>query len=137
MGLSHFMAACAIGDANTIEQYLHVAENSKFSALSLLNGRVKDVPEYEFAGYTALHFAAEFGHFHVVKGLLQVGAQHLALTTNGFTAYALADRQQHREVCWLFQQWIEYLETQVKITSEVSYVDVNCVQFKPHCDMLA
>ncbi|XP_058800137.1 ankyrin-3-like [Phymastichus coffea] len=105
-GLTHFMAACAVGDANLIEQYLHIASlpHSGTSSQSLLSGRVRDVGGYEFSGYTPLHFAAEFGHYAIVEGLLKMGALPSVPTTSGLTPLALAEREQNVHICWLFMQ---------------------------------
>lgn len=94
------MAACAGTDQSVVDQYIDVARNSKLSPLkSLVNAQVKDVPGTNFAGYSPLHIAAEFGRFETVLCLLEHGASYSAKTADKKTPFHIALAFKHDGIC--------------------------------------
>lgn len=117
-GLSHFMVACSGTESIIPKEYLRVAEIRYGTSESLLKGRVKAVDKCPFAGYTPLHFAAEFGRVDTVKLLLDAGLESSTLTHDRFTPLALAHQKRHLDVCRILERHHDSLEK--KASSSVS-----------------
>ncbi|XP_058800124.1 ankyrin-3-like [Phymastichus coffea] len=99
--LSHFMAACIIGDPTVVADYLMNPVNSK---TALINERVSEFSDmsYPFKNYTPLHFAAEYGRQDIVRLLINNGAHCRKNKRNGVMLEHLADVDGYHKAADLF-----------------------------------
>lgn len=120
------MAACAGSDQEVVNQFIEVARYDNRRPLqSLVNGRVKNVPDTQFAGYSFLHFAAEFNQYSTIEWFLKMGLPDeclIATTVLNLTPYEVAANQQNAETCWLFEQYVQFKQQQY----QQQQLQVNC-----------
>lgn len=98
------MVACTGSEWVIPKEYLRVAEIRPWtSPTTLIEGRVKDVVAM-YAGYTPLHFAAEFGRADTVNLLLDHGVDEDSVTAQRLTPRALARIGKHHDVLLLLNK---------------------------------
>ncbi|XP_058800189.1 serine/threonine-protein phosphatase 6 regulatory ankyrin repeat subunit C-like [Phymastichus coffea] len=101
-GLSHFMAVCACSNETLVDDYLRVAVYRSWTEPTILvRSQVANQQHYSYAGYTPLHFAAQYGRVNTAKLLLQLGAECCLVAVDGATPLALASQRKHTDVCML------------------------------------
>lgn len=101
------MAACAANNSSIAAQYLRVSQlQSETSLTSLINNKVVESSDLPYKGYTALHFAAEFGRLDTVKLLLAHDAPSFVLSSENETPLVVALKRGHDDVSCLL--WRKY-----------------------------
>lgn len=89
--MTHFMLACTGSDPLIVENHLIEADAKPWTKSSdLINKNVSDVGEY--AGYTPLHFAVQFGRVDTIQTLLDYRADCCTVNSAGLTAHQLASK---------------------------------------------
>lgn len=95
------MAACASSNTIVAEEFLLKAT----SPVSIINARVDDFTDISYAGYSPLHFAAEFGCFLTALMLVNYGASYIATQKHGITAMMLALRNNDYTTCYVLREY--------------------------------
>ncbi|XP_058800136.1 ankyrin-3-like isoform X2 [Phymastichus coffea] len=95
-GLSHFMVTCASNEAAFAKEHLRVVKCKSWTSMeTLINSCINKAYDHPFAGYTPLHFAAEFGSGAVVELLMSCGANCCTMSARLLTPLMLADHNGH------------------------------------------
>lgn len=110
MGFSHFMAASAASNSLIVAEYIRLSQyraQTPFS--SLVNNKVVDFSGSPYQGFSALHFAAEFGRLDTVQLLLKNGASCFVVSAKNLTPLVVALKRGHENVCrLLFREYKVY-----------------------------
>lgn len=98
------MAACASSDPEIVRQFLRIATDTSADALiNVISACVKNIDDYSFAGYTPMHFAAEFGRLGTMQLLIDRGA-HCTMTKQNISPLDLARKRNHESISALLQR---------------------------------
>ncbi|XP_058800123.1 ankyrin-1-like isoform X2 [Phymastichus coffea] len=107
MGFSHFMAACAGSNTSIVAEYFRLLQYRPWTtAESFFNNRVMAFSDSPYGGYSAFHFAAEFGRLETVQLLLAHGASYFVLSAENVTPLVTALKRGHENVYRLL--WRRY-----------------------------
>lgn len=71
--------------------------NAITKVTELIEAKV-DINRPDAEGYTALHYAARFGHFHLTMALIENAADEGATTKEGYTPIMVAAKKRHCDV---------------------------------------
>ncbi|KAK1151482.1 ankyrin repeat and death domain-containing protein 1A-like [Acipenser oxyrinchus oxyrinchus] len=93
--------------------FLLAAENGRLPVVQCFLGRGCDITLTDQDGKTALHLAAEGGHYQCVEALLDCSLS--ALCDKGYSALHYAVEQGHGEICRLLLQSGSHLNSSTKV----------------------
>lgn len=105
------MAACVSSEIMAIENFLRAVESSSDPRI-LIDAKVNE-KSVIYAGYTALHFAVEFGNYQTAKLLLDHCADIYACDAGRSTPLHLALELADTKMIDLILQYDEMLENVV------------------------
>ena len=93
--------------------------NAITKVTNLINAKV-DINRPDAEGYTALHYAASLGHFHLAMALIENAADESATTKDGYTPIMLAAKKRQCDVVEVLATYSTLLKKQADTCQSAS-----------------